>query len=116
MVATSNGIDQQLLHAAQALLAAGRGSPTGQAMSLADFLRQRCQQLLGGYPTSLQEDEQLLRQLQGGAAAAVGAAAGAAEGAGAAGDALRREQLETAIRYRMSKKRVLHSTLAGLGM
>jgi hypothetical protein len=104
MVATSNGIDQQLLHAAQALLAAGRGSPTGQAMSLADFLRQRCQQLLAAYPTSLQEDERLLRQLQGSAAAAEEAA----------GDAPRREQLETALRYRMGKKRVLHSTLAGL--
>ena len=113
MVATANGLDSRLLQAAQALLAAGRGSPDGRTpLSLPQFLAQRCRLLLSAYPTSIAEDEALLRQLEsGGSAAAAAAAAAAAEG----GEKLRVEQLQTAVRYRLGKKRVLQATLAAMG-
>jgi hypothetical protein len=101
MVATAGGLDSRLLDAAQALLMAGRGSPSGQPMSLPDFLRQRCQQLLAGYATTAQEDERLLEAIQSGTD--IGLPRG-----------VRREQLLTAAVYRLGKKRVLHTTLAGL--
>jgi hypothetical protein len=106
MVATAAGIDSRLLEAAQALLMAGRGSPTGQPMSLPDFLRRRCEQLLAGFPTSLEEDEQVLRELQNSRAAP---SALLPEGG-------RHQQLATAVAYRLGKKRVLESTLKGLLM
>jgi len=132
MVATANGLDVRLMDAAQALLAVGRGSPTGQPMSLPEFLRLRCQQLLAAYPTTLEEDEALLERLRGEeeAAAAAGSssssdAAAASQVAAAARDAQdggmssqgrqpRLAQLATAVRYRAGKKRVLHATLAAV--
>lgn len=123
MVATANGLDSRLLQAAQALLAVGRGSPDGRTpLSLPQFVAQRCRQLLDAYPTSVAEDEALLRQLESGgsaAAAAVEAAAAAAATArgraAAGGGEVRAEQLQTAVRYRLGKKRVLQATLAAMG-
>lgn len=104
MVATSNGIDGRLLEAARALLAGGRGTPDGRPMSLPEFLSLRCRELLAACPTSIGDDERLLRQLEGGAGGA--AAAAAAD--------VRPEQLQTAVRYRLCKKRVLQATLDAL--
>lgn len=104
MVATAAGLDSRLLEAARALLLAGRGTPDGKGMTLPNFLAARCRQLLGGYPTSIAEDEALLRELQQEGAAA----AAAAEGSGAE---LRRQRRRTALRYRLGKKRVLQATL-----
>lgn len=135
MVATAQGLDARLMQAAQALLAAGRGSPDGRPMSLADFLQRRCEQLLAGFPTTLEEDEALLARLQGQLAeqqqeqqqaAAAGqpaqrGEAGQQQGPACAGaqplavgtdKAPRLPQLVTAVTYRAGKKRVLHSTLA----
>ena len=131
MVATANGLDSRLIQAAQALLAAGRGSPDGRsAMSLPDFVAARCKQLLAGYPTTLEEDEALLQQLEqqqrqrqqqqqqhGGAGrteAALAAPAAAEAAAAAAAAGVRPGQLATAVRYRAGKKRVLHATLAAV--
>lgn len=100
MVATAAGIDSRLLQAAEALLLAGRGSSSGQPMSLPAFLRLRCQQLLASYPTSLEEDERVLSELRGGAARLP--------------PHVRLPQFAAAVRYRQGKKRVLHATLEGL--
>lgn len=112
MVATANGLDSRLLEAAQALLAVGRGSPDGRTpLSLPQFVARRCCQLLAAFPTSMEEDEALLRQLEssgGSAAAATGQAA-------TDGELLPPEQLRTAVRYRLGKKRVLWTTLAAMG-
>ena len=87
MVVTSSGMDGRLLAAAEALLRlrpplAGALPPT-----LPEFLRHRCHELLSSYPTTLQEDEALLES--------------GIEG-----------PLETAVRYRLAKKRVLTSVAA----
>ena len=108
MVATANGLDSRLIEAAQALLAAGRGSPTGQPMSLPAFLTARCRQLLEAFPTSVEEDAALLQRLQAGGEQAAAAAATAA------GDGVRPQQLEVAVQYRLGKKRVLQATLQAM--
>ena len=110
MVATAQGIDERLLQAAQALLAAGRGSPDGRPMSVADFLGQRCRQLLDALPTSASEDMALLRE----AGAVAEAVAGAAEAEGGERE-LAQQRLITALRYRLGKKLVLQATLDALG-
>jgi hypothetical protein len=117
MVATANGLDSRLLQAAQALLAVGRGSPDGRTpLSLPQFVAQRCRQLLAAYPSSIAEDEALLQQLDSGSSAAAAAAAAVAAPAGATGgEQLRTEQLQTAVRYRLGKKRVLQATLVAIG-
>jgi hypothetical protein len=107
MAATAAGIDARLLDAAQALLLAGRGSTSGQPMSLPTFLRLRCQELLASCPTSLQEDQVLLQQLEQQAAAGDGLAA-------LPSGTVRLPQLMAAVRYRLGKKQVLHATLANL--
>lgn len=134
MVATANGLDARLMQAAQALLAAGRGSPDGQPMSLAQFLRLRCEQLLAAYPTTLEDDAALLARLEAQLAEQQRAALtgqrgpqqaqqGAAEQRRAftpaaaravpaeAEESPRLQQLATAVRYRLGKKRVLRLTL-----
>ncbi|KAL4421162.1 hypothetical protein ABPG77_000797 [Micractinium sp. CCAP 211/92] len=131
MVATANGLDARLMHAAQALLAAGRGSPDGRPMSLGEFLQRRCEQLLDAYPTTLEEDEALLARLEAKLAQQRQAAAEgqqarqdtprqqqvptpgeAADVPGGQGVPPRLEQLAMAVTYRAGKKRVLRSTLA----
>ncbi|KAL4856151.1 Glutamate decarboxylase 1 [Chlorella vulgaris] len=106
MAATAAGIDARLLDAAQALLLAGRGSTSGQPMSLPAFLRLRCQELLDSYPTSLQEDQVLLQQLEQQAAAGDGSAA-------LPSGTVRLPQLTAAVRYRLGKKQNL-SVVAGM--
>lgn len=102
MVATAAGIDSRLLEAAQALLMAGRGSPTKQPLSLPDFLQMRCEQLLAEFPTSLEEDAHLLSDLR--------AAAPSLQ----LPEGVRLQQLATAVEYRLGKKRVLRATLDSL--
>lgn len=112
MVATAGGLDERLLRACSAFLAVGRGSPNGRdPMTLPDFLAARCRQLLGCYPTSAAEDEALLRRLQEEGSSGIG---GGAEQAAAAQAGVRRQQLQTAVRYRLGKKRVLQATLAAV--
>lgn len=119
------------MHAAQALLAAGRGSPDGRPMSLGEFLQRRCEQLLDAYPTTLEEDEALLARLEAKLAEQCQAAAAGQQARqetsrqqqvptpGEAADVPggpelppRLEQLAMAVTYRAGKKRVLRSTLA----
>lgn len=105
MVATANGIDSRLLQAAEALLAAGRGSKSGREyMTLPAFLEARCHQLLEAYPTSIAEDKALLQQLEEGQL-------GEGTSRDGGGSACRPEQLQAAVRYRLGKKRVLQATL-----
>ena len=113
MVATASGIDARLMQAAQALLAVGRGTADGQPISLRDFLRHRCQQLLAGYPTSVEEDEELLQRLESSREESSAASSGNGDTA-AARQQLRPQQWATAVRYRLGKKRVLLATVAGL--
>lgn len=108
MVATANGIDARLLQAAQALLQAGRGSPSGrEPMTLPAFLTARCRQLLAAFVTSIEEDDALLQRLEAGGDQAAAAAA-------AVGGGCRVHQLATAVRYRLGKKRVLQATLLAM--
>lgn len=94
LVVTAAGMEQRLYNAASALLQRCRcqGSPP----SVGRFLAARCRELLASYPTSLAEDERLLRQLElestsngsedsGGSAGSADSAGGGAEAGGSEG-------------------------------
>lgn len=89
---TSAGIDGRLLAAADAILRARPPRDGLPPPSLPEYLSQHCHELLSSYPTSIAEDEALLRS-----------AAGTAE------------PLRTALRYRLAKKRTLDCVLKSLG-
>jgi hypothetical protein len=96
MVISEAGIDERLLHAAQALLAIrraeGRG-PDGRPLSVPEFLAARCHEVLARYPTSAEEDAAVLE--------------------GSEGETLQ-SSARTAIAFRLGKKRVLRTVLAQL--
>jgi hypothetical protein len=89
MVVTAQGLDGRLIEAVNAALRS-RPPAAGQApLSLSEFIAKRCMEALEAFPTTIEEDVALLNAL------------GAMEG----------EELQTAVRYRVAKKRTLHAVL-----
>ena len=97
MIATAEGLDGRLTQSIQTALFLIEKTITHSSMTVPQVIVSRCRQLLNSFPTTLEEDEKILTVLIDD------------DDDESLDD--RQEQLKTAIRYRMGKKKILMAVL-----